>query len=137
MSFKLEPNPFHPSSHTGSTSLKYCSLKQLFLFVKSYAMKNVFVSGFKKLTGKKRKKKKIKSWLRELKSSRSEPVECGRVWPLTSLNVLQDCCNLTAMKLSIIVCDSSSSCKYPVQGLTLIYSFPQSVLVHSILIFIQ
>lgn len=46
-------------------------------------MKNVFVSGFKKLTGKK-KKKKIKSWLRELKSSRSEPVECGRVWPLAS-----------------------------------------------------
>lgn len=83
------------------------------------------------------KKKQIKSWLRGLKSSRSKPVECGRVWPLTSLNVLQDCCNLTAMKLSIIVCDSSSSCKYPVQGLTLIYSFPQSVLVHSILIFIQ
>lgn len=134
MSFKLEPNHFHPSSHTGSTSLKYCSLKQLFLFVKSYAMKNVFVSGFKKLTGE---KKQIKSWLRGLKSSRSKPVECGRVWPLTSLNVLQDCCNLTAMKLSIIVCDSSSSCKYPVQGLTLIYSFPQSVLVHSILIFIQ
>lgn len=71
------------------------------------------------------KKKQIKSWLRGLKSSRSKPVECGRVWPLTSLNVLQDCCNLTAMKLSIIVCDSSSSCKYPVQGLTLIYSFPQ------------
>lgn len=137
MSFKLEPNHFHPSSHTGSTSLKYCSLKQLFLFVKSYAMKNVFVSGFKKLTGEKKKKKEMKSWLRGLKSSRSKPVECGRVWPLTSLNVLQDCCNLTAMKLSIIVCDSSSSCKYPVQGLTLIYSFPQSVLVHSILIFIQ
>lgn len=59
MFFKLEPNQFHPSSHTGSTSLKYCSLKQLFLFVKSYAMKNVFVSGFKKLTGEKKKRNQI------------------------------------------------------------------------------
>lgn len=139
MSFKLEPNPFHPSSHTGSTSLKYCSLKQLFLFVKSYAMKNVFVSGFKKLTGKKRKKKKSNLGCENWKVAGLNLLNVAEfgLWPLTSLNVLQDCCNLTAMKLSIIVCDSSSSCKYPVQGLTLIYSFPQSVLVHSILIFIQ
>lgn len=34
-------------------------------------------------------------------------------------------------------CDGSSSCKYPVQGLTLIYSLPQFVLVHGVQIFIQ
>lgn len=52
------------------------------------------------------------------------------------------CCK-TAATISLpwnvhqCVCDGSSSCKYPVQGLTLIYSLPQSVLVHGILIFIQ
>lgn len=52
------------------------------------------------------------------------------------------CCK-TAATISLpwnvhqCVCDGSSSCKYPVQGLTLIYSLPQSVLVHGVLIFIQ
>lgn len=85
-------------------------------------------------------KKKIKPGLWGPKHQGSKPVECVRVWPLTSLNVLQDCCDsLTATKMSISVqqCGCSSPCKYPVQGLTLIYSLPQSVLVHGVHIFIQ
>lgn len=75
-----------------------------------------------------------KPWLWGPKHVGSKPVECVRVWPLASFNVLQGCCN-SHQTVHQWARGCSSSCKYPEQGLTLIYSLPQLVSVHGVQIF--